>query len=762
MLLSLHVKNLALIEEEEVTFTDGLNILTGETGAGKSIIIGSVNLALGGKADKAIIRTGAEYALIEMVFQTDNDRQLRKLEEMDLPAPEDGTILIKRKILPGRSVCSVCGESVTLRQLREIAELMIDIYGQRENQKLLRREAQLQTVDEFAGDTASGLKEKVGDSYSRWKSLKAEWEKDDLDDAARKREADLLTYECNEISEAAVREGEDGELENRFRLMENFRRISEAAGQTGMWTGGSEHSAEEAVDRAARELASVSGIDPGLDKLADELSEIENLLSDFNRSLNDYIRELTFDPSEFEQIRDRLNLINHLKDKYGRSIEDILNALREREERLAFLEDYENGRNRLRREIDAEYAKLLGLCEELSKVRREAAESFGAKLSAALMDLNFPQVEFESRINSGEEYISAGGYDRLVFYISMNPGESMRPLDQIASGGELSRIMLGMKTVFAGKDEIHTFIFDEIDTGISGKTAWKVAEKMGRLSADHQILCITHLPQIASMQDSHYCIVKESVDGRTMTHINRLSEEESDREIARLLGSDHITEAALETRSDVEFIVNKILAGFKVTRVDEIPAIDLYMDQVLTFLGERLRRTARKSDADKLLTKTMVNNYVKNKVMIPPVKKKYGRDHILLLMVIYYMKSFLSIDDIRSIVGPVSDKYAQPTTKSAEQQAAKRHRYSMSDVYTELFGYVSRNVERFPEEVEKILDETDNAFMSAPEEDREMLRRFNVICQLSADIYLRKLLIEKLLDETPGVTDSGRNSRTKT
>ncbi len=218
----------------------------------------------------------------------------------------------------------------------------------------------------------------------------------------------------------------------------------------------------------------------------------------------------------------------------------------------------------------------------------------------------------------------------------------------------------------------------------------------------------------------------------------------------------------MSTRSDVEFIVNKILAGFKVTRVDEIPAIDLYMDQVLTFLGERLRRTARKSDADRILTKTMVNNYVKNKVMIPPVKKKYGRDHILLLMVIYYMKSFLSIDDIRSIVGPVSDKYAQPTTKSAEQQAAKRHRYSMSDVYTELFGYVSRNVERFPEEVEKILDETDNAFMSAPEEDREMLRRFNVICQLSADIYLRKLLIEKLLDETPGVTDSGRNSRTKT
>ena len=204
----------------------------------------------------------------------------------------------------------------------------------------------------------------------------------------------------------------------------------------------------------------------------------------------------------------------------------------------------------------------------------------------------------------------------------------------------------------------------------------------------------------------------------------------------------------MSTRGDVEFIVNKILGGFRVTQPDEIPKIDLYMDQVLTFLGERLRRTARKSDADKILTKTMVNNYVKNKVMIPPVKKKYGRDHILLLMVIYYMKSFLSIDDIRTIVGPVSEKYARPTTKSVEELVGKRHRYSMTDVYTEIFKYVAEEVERFPGEVEKILDETDNAFIGAPEEDREMLRRFNVICQLSADIYLRKLLIEKLLDET--------------
>ena len=552
MLLSLHVKNLALIEEEEVTFTDGLNILTGETGAGKSIIIGSVNLALGAKADKAIIRTGADYALIEMTFLADNETQIAKLKEMDLPIEEDGTILIKRKILPGRSACSVCGESVTLRQLREIAELLIDIYGQRENQKLLRREAQLLTVDEYAGEEAERLKAAVAQRYKKWRALTSEWEKDDLDDAARKREVDLLSYELREIEEAAIRDGEDEELENRYRLLENFRKISEAAGQAGYRTGGGEGSAEEAIDRASRELSSVYGVDPALDALADQLSEVGDLLSDFNRALNEYIRDLTFDPAEFEQIQDRLNLINHLKDKYGRTIADIEKARAEREERLSFLEDYENGRRKLKKDIEAEYKALLDLCEALSAVRKNAAARFASGLREALLDLNFPQVEFESRFESGEAHLSANGYDKLVFYISMNPGESPRPLEQIASGGELSRIMLGMKTVFAGKDEIHTFIFDEIDTGISGMTAWKVAEKMGRLATNHQILCITHLPQIASMQDSHYSIAKESMDGRTMTHIRRLSEEESDCEVARLLGADTITDAALINARDMK------------------------------------------------------------------------------------------------------------------------------------------------------------------------------------------------------------------
>ena len=545
MLLSLHVKNLALIEEEEVTFTDGLNIMTGETGAGKSIILGSVNLALGGKADKSIIRTGKDFALIELAFRADNERQLERLSEMDLPADEDGTILIKRKILPGRNVCTVCGETVTLRQLREISAQLIDIYGQRENQKLLRKEAQLQTLDEYAGEEVLSLKNRVSEIWHRWKKLRDAWEKDDLDESARKREMDLTAYEIREIEEADLKEGEDEALEKQYRLMGSFRRISEAAGNASYLISEGEPSAASLVERACRELSSVSGIDEDLDQAADQLSEIDALLSDFSRTLSDYVSGLTFDPREFEEIQDRLNLINHLKDKYGSSLAMIRKALEVRQERMDYLTDYEAGRDRLKKDLAREEKALLEACALLSDKRKHAALSFAEAMKEALLDLNFNQVEFRIDLTPDPARAGQGGYDQVQYNISMNPGEALRPLDQIASGGELSRIMLALKTVFAGRDDIYSFIFDEIDTGISGHTAWKVSEKLGKLAENHQILCITHLPQIAAMEDSHYLIAKESSGGRTMTHISRLSETESDAELARLLGGAAITEAVL-------------------------------------------------------------------------------------------------------------------------------------------------------------------------------------------------------------------------
>lgn len=552
MLLGLHVKNLALIEEEEISFEDGLNILTGETGAGKSVLLGSVNLALGAKADKSLIRTGADFALVELLFCVDNERQREKLKAMDIEPDEDGTVLIKRKIYPGRTQCSVCGETVTTHELRELSELWIDVYGQRENQRLLRREAQLQVLDEYAGEKAARLLTEVRTLYRDFRGKEETAAQEDLDPAARARETDLLTYEVNEIESAQLRKKEDEELENRYRTLSSFRRIDEALQNAEGLLQEGEESAAEQVGRAVRALSRVQGIDQALDEVIAQTCEVDALLSDAIRAISDYHAGLSFDPQEFAALEERLDLINHLKDKYGGSLESIEAAMEQKRKRLEELSDYEALRKR--QLLEAQQAKnaLLAACRRLTELRTKAAKEFQEKMKRELLELNFNQVDFRAEIKSREEQVSGNGCDSVIFYISMNPGEPVRPLDAIASGGELSRIMLALKTVFAGKDDIHTLIFDEIDSGISGQTAWKVAQKLGRLSADHQILCITHLPQIASMEEKHFLIEKTAENGRTTTHIRALDEEESSRELARMMGGERITETTLQSAREMK------------------------------------------------------------------------------------------------------------------------------------------------------------------------------------------------------------------
>ena len=552
MLLGLHVKNLALIEEEEISFEDGLNILTGETGAGKSILLGSVNLALGAKADKSLIRTGSDFALVELLFRIDNERQKEKLKAMDIEPDEDGTVLIKRKIYPGRTQCSVCGETVTTHELRELSELWIDVYGQRENQRLLRREAQLQVLDEYAGEKAAELLPEVRALYRDFRGKEETAAQEDLDPAARARETDLLTYEVNEIESAQLRRKEDEELESRYRTLSSFRRIDEALQNAEGLLQEGEESAAEQVGRAVRALSRIQGIDSELDEVIAQTCEVDALLSDAIRAISDYHAGLSFDPQEFAALEERLDLINHLKDKYGGSLESIEAALEQKRKRLEELSDYEALRKR--QLLEAQQAKdaLLAACRRLTELRTKAAKEFQEKMKRELLELNFNQVDFRAEIKSREEQVSGNGCDSVVFYISMNPGEPVRPLDAIASGGELSRIMLALKTVFAGKDDIHTLIFDEIDSGISGQTAWKVAQKLGRLSADHQILCITHLPQIASMEEKHFLIEKTAENGRTTTHIRALDEEESCRELARMMGGERLTETTLQSAREMK------------------------------------------------------------------------------------------------------------------------------------------------------------------------------------------------------------------
>ncbi len=547
MLYSLHVKNLALIKEQEIEFSKGLNILTGETGAGKSVVIGSVNLALGAKADASLIRTGEDYALVELVFGDLNDLQKELLTQMDIPLEEDGTLLLQRKIMPGRSVSKVSGENVTARQLRDISSILINIHGQHDHQELLHQKKHIEILDSYCQEELSGLFDELSDEYKAMKELEKKLSETDIDESARIREQELLEYELAEISDAGVVLGEDEELESSYHKMVNSQKISEAVytASANVSSGDGGESASDLVGRAVRELSSVVSYDEGVEDLLTQISDIENLLTDFSHAISDYLKDLEFDDEKFRTTEDRLNVLNHLKDKYGGSLEAVLKYQEEKEKRLEELSDLSAHKERLEQELGKSRSKALLLCKKISDIRRKGAESLSEKLMAALVDLNFLDVKFEIEVESNEDKITSKGYDNVEFMISTNPGEALRPLDQIASGGELSRVMLALKSVVADKDDISTLIFDEIDAGISGKTAWKVSQKLGELSLDHQIICITHLPQIAAMADTHFMIEKGLSDGRTVTSIYGLDEEASVKELARLLGGDEITEAVI-------------------------------------------------------------------------------------------------------------------------------------------------------------------------------------------------------------------------
>ena len=559
MLYNLHVKNLALIKEQEIEFSKGLNILTGETGAGKSVIIGSVNLALGGKADAGLIRTGEEYALVELTFGLESKLQRKLIEDMDIPVEEDGTVVIQRKLMQGRNISKVCGETVTARQLREISNILINIHGQNDHQELLHKKKHLEILDDYCMDKLEKLFGELSEEYASMKKYMQELDETNLDEKERIREQELLEFEVNEISEAELVEGEDEKLEDVYRKMVNSRKISEAAGIAYEMTGSGEtkESASDMIGRAVRELSSVVTYDKELEEFLSQLSDVENILTDFNHSLSSYISDLEFDDEEFRNTEERLNSINHLKDKYGNSVEAILSELEKKQERLNALSDLDAHRNRLIKELDNSRKKVLLLCKKISDVRRKGALELQEKLKNALVDLNFLDVRFEIAIDSYEENISSKGYDDVEFMISTNPGEDLRPLEKIASGGELSRIMLALKTVVADKDDISTLIFDEIDAGISGKTAWKVSQKLGELAGKHQIICITHLPQIAAMADTHFMIEKGMSEGRTVTSIFPLDKEGDIRELARLLGGETITEATLQNAIEMRQMAGK-------------------------------------------------------------------------------------------------------------------------------------------------------------------------------------------------------------
>ena len=518
MLLELHVRNLALIERADVEFGEGLNILTGETGSGKSIFMGSVNMALGGKVPRDMVRKGAEYAYIELIFSVDRDKAAI-LREMGVSPDEDGTLIISRKILPSRSVSRINDETVTTAKLRAVTGLLLDMHGQHEHQSLLHKQKHLEILDEYSRNETEKLKIDTAACYANYRELEQKLEHFSMDEESRKREMDFLRFEIGEIENAGLKPGEEETLAAVCRKFSNSQRIMESLTDAYQAVDG------DRISRALRQAESVLAYDEGISGIVEGLRDAESILSDLSRSISDYLNGMDFSEAELRTAENRLDTIRGLTAKYGGTEEAVLESLKQKKERLSELENFEELAGEAEREYEEAKMALERACQQLSAARKEAAAGLEKRIREELLDLNFLHVDFRIQVRKLDRFTEQG-FDEVEFLISTNPGSiPPRPLGEVASGGELSRIMLAIKTVLADTDKIPTLIFDEIDTGISGRTAQKVSERLSYIASRHQVLCITHLPQIAAMADTHFEIKKEVEDEKTVTRIRRNARE---------------------------------------------------------------------------------------------------------------------------------------------------------------------------------------------------------------------------------------------
>ena len=551
MLQNLHVKNIALIDETEVDFGQGLNILTGETGAGKSILLGSVGLALGGKYSSDILRNGAENGLVELTFSVDDGQIRQKLEEMDI-IPDDGMVTLTRKFTGSRSISRINGETVNTGKLKEAAELLIDIHGQHDNKTLLQRKNHLVLLDLFGRKEIAPIKSEMSKCYKEYRAICKKEEETSLNDEERRRELSLYEFEVHEIEEAALRENEDEELEETYRRMTESRKITDAVAQTYRYTcEDSSANAGDCLTRAIRAFREAAEFDEEGDRLCALLMDVDSLLNDFNRELSEYASKFEFSEEEFKETEERLNLINHLKAKYGSSVSDVLAYCESKRHRIEQLNDYDAYIKQIEEEKEKALKKVERVTKKLHDVRNRYKTVFADEICIHLKELNFLDTRFEIHLKDAGQF-SANGKDEAEFYLALNPGEPVKPLENIASGGELSRIMLAIKTVLADAEDTPTLIFDEIDAGISGVTAAKVGEKLKLIGKSRQVICITHLSQIAAVADSHFLIEKSAENESVKTRIRLLNEEDSVKELARILGGDKITSSIMESAREMK------------------------------------------------------------------------------------------------------------------------------------------------------------------------------------------------------------------
>ena len=541
MLIELHIKNLALIKKADIYFKEGLSVLSGETGAGKSILIDSINLALGAKTSKDIIRTGENEGIVELIFTLDEKRK-EKLKTLDISF-EDNLLIITRKISSTRSVCRINDETVTLAKLREITDTLIDIHGQHEHQSLLSAGNNLTLLDSFCPEKLMEIKKNLSKNYGELKKINQKIQ-EGIDERLRKREIDILDFEISEIKKADIKPNEEEELEQVFKKGKSISKINDVLSDL------LEELENEDIGSNIKSVSEIAALDDSLDIVLSNLNTIEDLVAETMHYTSRYLDNLEYDEEEYDRVIERLDTIRHIKSKYSSDYNKIKELLKEKEKRLEFLKDFEDEVLVLKENAIKLEESIIKDCTKISEIRKDVAVTLAKRIKEELEDLNFLGVEFEIKFTKREK-ISRDGFDVVEFLISTNPGQPLKPLQMVASGGELSRIMLALKTVFANNDDIQTLIFDEIDTGISGNTAVKVGEKLSHISRSHQVLCISHLPQIAVMADQNLFISK-STDGKsTQTNIDLLDKDGKIKEIARLIGGNNLTEVVLKTAREM-------------------------------------------------------------------------------------------------------------------------------------------------------------------------------------------------------------------
>ena len=550
MLKTLCIENIAVIEKADIEFSKGFNVLTGETGAGKSIVVDSINAILGERTSKELVRAGSENAFVTAYFEDINSEVKQKLNEFDLPCEDDGTLMLSRKIsAQGKSTCRINGSVCTVSMLKEVGNLLVNIHGQHDSQTLLNADYHYKFVDMYG--SLDGVLDEYKQSFRQLLSVRKQLKALTMDADERDRQIELLDYQIKELTDAEIKVGEWDELKKRKNLILNSQNLLQSLNSAlAAFNGSDDYSGiSTLLSTAVKELGTVSDVDGDIKAVYDKAEALNDSVEVVKDALLDKINSIEFEPEELDRIEERLNLYYTFSNKYGETEQDMLYYLDEAVKKRAAFENSEEELEKLNVRYDEIFNQTVALAQKLTDLRKSTAEKLGNEICKQLEFLDMPKIKFTTSFEKGN--LSANGWDKIEFLIATNVGETAKPLAKIASGGELSRIMLAIKSIIAQKDSIDTLIFDEIDTGVSGKASRKIGLKLKELGAFTQVICVTHSAQIASVADSHFLIEKNVENDRTYTNVTVLDYDGRKNELARIMGGINATESLLKSAEEL-------------------------------------------------------------------------------------------------------------------------------------------------------------------------------------------------------------------